>query len=212
MQMSRRGFLGSMMAAAVAPAVVKAESLMKIVQPKIVAPRGVTRSIFVVDELPFYSIDEYKWCEPVSNPNMIHGLRPGDMVTIHSREHDPTFSVDHAFGSKRESIYRIVRDGRDMPLSEVDTYAYPRDLYPEESFDFSDIQIKRVDVTQELGEKIADQLYLTANREGFMRRYMRLAEAEKRQAEKVRSVAASRVEAPRVLGKPITVRWEALGF
>jgi len=202
-----------MLAAAVAPAVVKAESLMKIVQPKIVAPRGVTRSIFVVDELPFYSIDEYTWCEPVSNPNMIHGLRPGDVVTIHSRTDDPVFSVDHAFERKRETIHQVFRGGRSMPLSEVDTYAYPNQAaWAEESFDFSDIQIKRVDVTQELGEKIADQLYLTANREGFMRRYMRLAEAEKRQAEKVRSVAASRVEAPRVLGKPITVRWEALGF
>lgn len=58
--MNRRGFLGSMLAAASAPAIVRAENLMKIVVPpekKIIIARGLTRTI--------QTIDEFGWLTPV---------------------------------------------------------------------------------------------------------------------------------------------------
>lgn len=48
---SRRGFLGAILGAAAAPAIVKAESLMKIVVPK-----PVELVLAPVDEIPFFEV------------------------------------------------------------------------------------------------------------------------------------------------------------
>lgn len=56
--MNRRGFLGAMLGAAMAPAVVKAENLMKIIVPaekKIFVGRGMTSPIWTLDDAAFIS-------------------------------------------------------------------------------------------------------------------------------------------------------------
>lgn len=61
--MKRRGFLQAMLAAAAAPAIVKAETLMKIMVPKqeLILPkqfgRGMTSVIAHIDEFPYLGMD-----------------------------------------------------------------------------------------------------------------------------------------------------------
>lgn len=53
---TRRGFLAGILAMGAAPAIVRAENLMKLwTPPKIILDRGMTRAIFHVDESPFIS-------------------------------------------------------------------------------------------------------------------------------------------------------------
>lgn len=72
MSITRRGFLKGLLAIAAAPAVCKAENLMKIWVPpqKLVAGRGMTQCYTTVDELAFLSGDHdgtTVFCDEMSN-------------------------------------------------------------------------------------------------------------------------------------------------
>lgn len=92
--MNRRGFLGSLLAAAVAPAIVRADSLMRIVPTEttilsaleqfVVTSVGSGNTLLTMEEITRQALriahEKMVFIGHLSHPH--HGLKVGDVVTI----------------------------------------------------------------------------------------------------------------------------------
>jgi hypothetical protein len=82
--MNRRGFLGAMLGVMAAPAVVKAENLMRIVVPKreLIVGRGLTQSIITFDDPPYRDYDNQWVSNGAYDPEKAAAIQAAILATI----------------------------------------------------------------------------------------------------------------------------------